>query len=152
MDIVTQPQIMLLGISVKAPWDALWLQMPQAWQQLFGRLWEIDQDPDPILVDASLQCQKGLYQQLVSCQVTASAAVPTGMAAVCIPPASYIHYTHSGPATAIADSFAAMLNWARAQHMPVSDLKLDFGYSQGADEPAHELYIALQPTPEWRWV
>lgn len=150
MNIITQSEILLIGIEVNAPRQALSTQIPDAWQQLYHQLDQLDPNGDPILVEVSLSCQQGIYRQLVSCQVTSSIPAPEGLTAIRIPPASYLHHTHEGPVSQIAETFGDMLQWAAQEHIPTSDLKLDFGYTQTKDEQSHELLIALQPPPQWQ--
>lgn len=141
--IVNKDAFTLVGIPVRAHWEALWTEMPQAWKQWFQRYDEVKGKTGQGSIDASLAVQDDLYFQLVCSEVNDPQDVPTDMICIDIPSKRYVFAEHRGPLEAIADSFGAMYQWAKSRGHQAGDFKLDIGYTQSGKEAIHQLYIEL---------
>jgi len=141
--IVNKGAFTLVGIPVRAHWEALWTEMPRAWGNWFTRYNEVKGKTGPTSIDASLAVQDGEYFQLIGAEVSEAHDVPSDMIWVDIPPKRYVFTEHQGPLEAIADSFGAMYKWAQNKGHKVGDFKLDIGYTPSGNESLHQLYIEL---------
>jgi len=141
--IVNKEAFTLVGIPVRAHWDALWTEMPLAWRKWFSRCDEVKGKTTASSIDASLAVRDGEYFQLIGTQVSDPQDVPTDMMCIDIPKKRYVFAEHTGPLEAIADSFGAMYRWAEHQGHKTGDFKLDIGYTASGKESQHQLYIEL---------
>lgn len=141
--IVNKAAFTLVGIPVRAKWDALWTEMPQAWQRWFTRWDDIKGKTGNVSIDASLAVQDDLYFQLVGTEVSHVDDVPSDMLCLDIPTKRYIFTEHQGPLEAIATSFGAMYEWAKEHGHQAGDFKLDIGYTPSGKESQHQLFVEL---------
>lgn len=152
MNIVTQPEILLLGVEVSTTAKQLPSNIANARQLLSSNLATIVPDNEPIWVDAFLEYQGDISRYLISCQITAQVPIPDALRAVRIPPASYLHHTHESAMDKMKKTLDAMHDWAAEEHIPLAEFTLDFSEHKDEAEPGHELFIALQPAPQWQWI
>ncbi|GAB3033114.1 GyrI-like domain-containing protein [Bowmanella dokdonensis] len=150
MEVIEHPKLLVVGLPVMANWHELWQKMPRAWQTLFARQEEIPHRRG--CLDCSLDKREEQYLQLVGCQVSRLRPVPPQMQAVEIPAQRYLHHTHLGPTSAIAETFGLMYEWASVHGLQVGEFKLDRGYRADGRETEHDLYIGLNPVKPWREV
>ena len=144
MEIVELGGLIVIGLEVRATFRGLWREVPRAWEALFERSDEIPDRKGSAFVDVSVEVVDGLYRQVVGTEVARADAVPAGMVRVDVPGRRYVHWRHEGPVAGVANSFARMYDWARAEGLPTGVFKLDRGYTPGFHERAHDLYVAVE--------
>ncbi len=144
MEVVHRDRMLIVGLEVKAEWQALWTEMPEAWEELRARADEIENQAGDVYVDVTVEVEDDIYTQLVGAEVDEAGAVPDGMTLHEVPAATYIHHRHIGPPAGIPDTFGLMYDWADEQDLPAGDFKLDMGYTPAGDEKEHHLYIRVE--------
>lgn len=105
MKVIQKNAFKVVGIKVKARWEELWTEMPQAWKRFMQRSEEIENRINDKFIDLSLQKDGDEYTQLICCEVSNFGKTPDGMTALEIPTQKYISYRHHGSLTEIAASF-----------------------------------------------
>lgn len=143
MKIVKRESFTAIGIRVKAGWQELHTQMPEAWEIFKNRVGEIDGRKSERMMDLSLEVIDGEYTQLIGVEVEDSADVPSGMSKVIIPSQKYVWYMHKGDLDDIAESFGKMYDWAKENDITAKEFKMDMGYSGDGSEGEHDLYIKI---------
>ncbi len=136
--------MLIVGLEVEAEWQALWTELPEAWDRFRSRAHEIEHRAGNVYVDVSLGVEDDVYIQLVGAEVEEVGEVPEGMTALEVPAATYVHHNHIGPPAGIPDSFELMYGWAEDEEIPLGDFKLDFGHTPAGDEEEHHLYIRVE--------
>ena len=149
MQLVEKEALIVVGMPVRATWDDLWTEMPNAWQQFIDRHQEIAHTVGETFLDVSLEQNGHEYLQLIGREVSHVAAVPEDMLAVQIPAQPYIYHRHRGATGDIAASFGTMYDWARQQGHDASSFKLDIGYTTSGTEHQHDLFVGLLPEVSW---
>jgi predicted transcriptional regulator YdeE len=152
MEIVNRESLIVVGLPVRAHWKELFVKVPLAWQELFGRHTEIEYRTESAFVDASLHVSDGEYLQLVGAEVSRVATVPYEMWAVEVSGGLFLHHRHEGPVTDIAGSFGDMYRWAREKGAAAGEFKVDIGYTIDGRERSHDLFVALGDAGRWRRV
>jgi predicted transcriptional regulator YdeE len=142
IETIELPELVIIGLLVEAPWQALPTKMPEAWQRLFAA----DTGATSFL-EASLSVEDGIYRELVGYLAARASHVPEGMTKIIIPQQRYLRLHHEGPLQNIAAGFGTLLAHAKASSIEVTDMKLDFGYLPGLPGGRHELHVALAPEP-----
>ncbi len=135
----------VIGIKVSGEWEALWLAMPQAWQEFRARAQEIRNRVNSYFIDLSLGQDDGIYTQFICAEVSEISMVPLGMTSLQIPRQTYLHCRHDGPLEDIATSFGAIYQWARTNGLVAEEFKIDEGYTQDGRHEEHELYVRVVP-------
>lgn len=149
MEIIEKQALIVVGLPVRANWPELYIEMPKAWELFRARYTEIAYRQDGTFVDVSLDKIGEEYLQLVCTRVSQVGPIPSGMRAIKIPAQQYVHHRHIGPIISIAESFGRIYDWAREHGHPVSQLKVDSGYTVEGDELEHNLYVGLLPRKQW---
>jgi predicted transcriptional regulator YdeE len=142
IETIELPELVIIGILVEAPWQALSTVVPAAWRELFAA-----ETGATSFLEASLSVEDGVYREIVGYLAAGKSEVPAGMTKVIIPAQRYLRLIHDGPLANIAQGFGELLAYAKATRLKVTDMKLDFGYLPGLPEGRHELHVALVPTP-----
>jgi predicted transcriptional regulator YdeE len=140
IETIELPELVIIGILVEAPWQALSTKVPAAWRALFAA----DTGATSFL-EASLSIEAGIYREIVGYLAANKSEVPDGMTKVIIPSQRYLRLVHDGPLAGIAKGFGDLLAHAKASGLEATDMKLDFGYLPGLPDGQHELHVALAP-------
>lgn len=140
IETIEMPELVIIGIMVEAPWQALSSDVPKAWQTLFAA-----ETGATSFLEASLSVENGVYREIVGYLAATKSDVPEGMTKVIIPAQRYLRLAHDGPLAEIAQGFGALLAYATAAKLTATDMKLDFGYLPGLPDGRHELHVALAP-------
>jgi predicted transcriptional regulator YdeE len=138
--VVRRESTRVVGVLTEAAFGDLATLIPAAWRLLFARVDQLR--PSVSYVEVSRHLGAGRYREIVGAITEDDAAVPDGMTNVLLPAGAYLHIVHSGPTTAIGDSFQAMYDYADEHGVPVGYLKLDIGYTTGTDGP-HDLFMDI---------
>lgn len=149
MELTDLRTLTVVGLPVRANWTQLWTEMPKAWRRFIDTYSQIEKRVDDTFVDVSLEKIGDDYCQLICARVEHVGHVPFEMWAISIPAQTYIHHRHVGPTKAIANTFAKMHEWADRVGQPISDLKVDIGYTVAGNEDVHDLYVGLLPVKPW---
>lgn len=142
IETIELPELVIIGIMVEAPWQALSSRVPAAWRELFA-----SDTGATAFLEASLSVEDGVYREIVGYLAAGKSEVPAGMTKVIIPAQRYLRLIHDGPLANIAQGFGELLAYAKAARLKVTDMKLDFGYLPGLPNGRHELHVALAPAP-----
>lgn len=142
IETIELPELVIIGILVDAPWQALPEKVPEAWRALFTA-----KTGATSFLEASLSVEDGVYREIVGYLAASKSEVPEAMSKVIIPPQRYLRMVHDGPLTGIAQGFGTLLAHAKAAGLATTDMKLDFGYLPGLPDAPHELHVALAPEP-----
>lgn len=143
MQVLEKPAFKVIGIKVTAEWDALWVEMPAAWDKFFASYHSIIHRVNDTMMDICLHTYNRQYSQLLCVEVTTFNNIPRGVMGMEIPHWTYIHHCHVGALAEIADSFARMYEWADQNGYQSTDFKLDIGYTPSRLEQEHDLYIRI---------
>ena len=136
------PELVIIGILVEAPWQALPETVNKAWVRLFAA-----ETGATSFLAASLSVEDGVHREMVGYLAARKSEVPEGMTKVIIPAQRYLRLHHDGPLAGIAQGFGRLLDHAKASGLTATDMKLDFGYVPGLAEGRHELHVALAVEP-----
>jgi predicted transcriptional regulator YdeE len=142
IEIVGWGPLLLVGIEVRATFDALWTEMPRAWQLFFSRTDEIRSARPGGYLDVSVVVEDGVYTQLICAEVDAIDHVPEGMTALRVPAQRYLRHEHDGPEQEIAAEFGRMYEWAKREGVRADEFKVDRGYGAAS---GHELLVRVAP-------
>jgi predicted transcriptional regulator YdeE len=140
IETIELPELVIIGILVEAPWQALTVKVPEAWRELFAAATGAS-----AFLEASLSVDGGVYREVVGYLAAGKSEVPQGMTKVIIPAQRYLRLRHDGPLSGIAQGFGELLAYAKAKRLDATDMKLDFGYLPGLPDGPHELHVALAP-------
>ncbi|SDG94599.1 GyrI-like domain-containing protein [Pelagibacterium luteolum] len=138
IETIDLPELTAIGIMVKATWEDLPRAVPAAWQELFAA-----ETGATSFLEVSISREDGVYRELVGYLAAKITEVPDGMISLSIPPGRYLRLIHDGALEAIPDQYARLYAHATAHGLKATDLKLDFGYSDGLPPGRHELHVAL---------
>lgn len=142
IETIELPELIAIGVLVKAHWNDLPKAIPAAWTRLF----ETDTGATSFL-EVSLSREHGVYRELVGYLAAKTTEVPEGMTRIVIPAQRYLRIIHDGPLTEIAHGFEQLYAHAAVAGLKATDYKLDFGYAPGLPPGRHELHVALEPEP-----
>lgn len=140
IETIEMPELVIIGLMVEAPWQALSTKVPAAWRELFAA-----ETGATAFLEASLSVEDGVYREIVGYLAARKSAVPEGMTKVIVPAQSYLRLAYDGPLSGIGRAFGELLAYARASNLKTTDMKLDFGYLPGLPDGRHELHVALAP-------
>ena len=140
IETIEMPELVIIGILVEAPWQALSSEVPKAWQALFAA-----ETGATGFLEASLSVEDGVHREIVGYLAATKSEVPAGMTKVIVPAQRYLRLVHDGPLADIAGGFGRLLAHAKAAKLQATDMKLDFGYLPGLPDGRHELHVALAP-------
>lgn len=143
MEVAHRERMLIVGLEVQAAWQALWTEVPEAWDRFRDRVDEIQHQTGSVFVEVSVEIADDTYTEVLGVEVDRADDVPDGLAVLDVPAANYVHHRHIGPTEAIADTFRLMYDWADEQGIPVADFKLDFGYTAAGDGAEHHLYVRV---------
>lgn len=130
----------VVGVEVVGSFGELSGLVPAAWRTLFARARELPPPPDGNFVEVSLDLAHG-YREVLGVVAPDTIHVPEDMHTAYVPGGQFLHHRHEGPVQGIADSFAAMYEWAAQQGLRVGLWRVDAGYRPDGREEAHDLLV-----------
>ncbi|WP_217640958.1 GyrI-like domain-containing protein [Gracilibacillus ureilyticus] len=143
MERVTLNEFTVAGIVVKSDWKGLHQEMPKQWNIFREMLPEIINRKSDKMIDISLDYKDGIYTECICVEISDPADTPSFAEVFRIPCGQYLHHTHNGPVTSIADSFGEIITYAKTNQIPIGHMKIDSGYTLVGNEEIHELYIRI---------
>ncbi|HYK74533.1 MAG TPA: GyrI-like domain-containing protein [Pseudoneobacillus sp.] len=144
MQIVKKEAFNVVGKKVVAPWQQLGTEMPKAWQEVMARRDEINHRTSPYILDICLQLVNGEFTQLVCVEVSDFVDIPNGFEGAHIPEQQYIYTKHTGSVMEIAETFGAMIQWAKDNHLTIDPLDFKIQYThENSPEEGYDLYFKI---------
>jgi predicted transcriptional regulator YdeE len=142
IEIVTLPEMVAIGIDIKARWEELHEAVPAAWARLHAAGTGAQS-----FLEASLGHHDGIHHELVGYLAAGKSETPDGMVRIVIAEQRYLKLRHEGPLKTIKQSFRRLCDHGERMGLRLTDFMLDFGYRAGLPEGPHELYVALAAEP-----
>ena len=85
IETIEMPELVIIGILVEAPWQALSSEVPKAWQALFAA-----ETGATGFLEASLSVEDGVHREIVGYLAATKSEVPAGMTKVIVPAQRYL--------------------------------------------------------------
>lgn len=144
MELVSKPSFNVIGKKVSCTWDKLGIEMPEAWKEVIQRKNEIKNRISPYILDVCLHVKNGEFTQLIGCEVSELADIPTGFDGKLIPEQKYVYTKHTGSVMEIATAFGEMIEWAKENNLTIDpeDFKIQYTPEENEAE-GYDLYFKV---------
>jgi predicted transcriptional regulator YdeE len=143
MEIVKKQAFYAIGKKVSCHWEQLPVEMPKAWSEVLSRKEEILNRVSPYFLDICLELEKDNFTQLVAVEVSELTHIPDGFIGVQIPEQTYIYTKHIGLEMEIANTFGAMINWAKENHLSIDPKDFKIQYTHENENQGFDLYFKI---------
>ncbi|WP_442598368.1 GyrI-like domain-containing protein [Neobacillus sp. D3-1R] len=144
MQIVKKEAFNVVGKKVIAHWQELGVEMPKAWKEVIERKAEVKNRISPNILDICLQLVNEEFTQLVCVEVSDLSEIPEGFEGVHIPEQQYLYTKHTGSVMEIAQTFGAMIQWAKDNHLTIDPLDFKIQYThENNPEEGYDLYFKI---------